>query len=56
VECGSNVISGVNAARILEAVKIMVSQHAEWPFPKGYDDPYVSSKVVKFILGGNGVV
>ncbi|KIY23553.1 non-hydrolyzing UDP-N-acetylglucosamine 2-epimerase [Mesobacillus subterraneus] len=56
VECGSNIVSGVKAEQILQAVKVMVSQNADWPFPAGYEDLHVSSKVVKFILGGKGIV
>ncbi|MBM7693012.1 UDP-N-acetylglucosamine 2-epimerase (non-hydrolyzing) [Peribacillus deserti] len=56
VECGSNVVSGVKGENILKAVKSMVSQEAEWPYPEGYADLFVSAKVVKFILGGLGVV
>jgi UDP-N-acetylglucosamine 2-epimerase (non-hydrolysing) len=56
VECGSNVVSGVKATNILQAVKVMVQQPAKWPFPEGYEDPFVSDKVVKFLLGGKEVV
>ena len=56
VACGSNIVSGVDAKSILRAVKVMVDRQSEWVLPIGYDDKYVSDKVVKFILGGKGVV
>ncbi|ANX12077.1 UDP-N-acetylglucosamine 2-epimerase [Fictibacillus arsenicus] len=56
IDCGSNTVSGVNAHQILKAVKVMVMQSNQWQLPAGYDDLDVSSKVVKFILGGNSFV
>lgn len=56
VACGSNIVSGVDAKSILRAMKVMVDRQPEWVLPTGYDDKYVSDKVVKFILGGKGVV
>lgn len=56
VACGSNIVSGVDANSILRAVKVMVARQPEWVLPMGYDDKNVSDKVVKFILGGKGVV
>lgn len=56
VECGSNIVSGVDATSILRAVKVMVNKKPDWDLPIGYDDKRVSDKVVKFILGGTGVV
>lgn len=56
VECGSNIVSGVKPEHILKAVKVMINLDTAWPFPDGYEDPHVSSKVVKFILGGKGIV
>lgn len=56
VACGSNIVSGVDATSILRAVKVMVARQSEWVLPIGYDDKYVSDKVVEFILGGKGVV
>ncbi|XJZ28213.1 non-hydrolyzing UDP-N-acetylglucosamine 2-epimerase [Bacillota bacterium Lsc_1132] len=56
VQCGSNMVSGVDAKSILRSVKIMTSQPLEWPMPDGYQALNVSAKVIKFILGGTGVV
>lgn len=52
VECGSNVVSGLNASRIVEAVKVSARMPNDWECPNGYLDADVSSKVVKFVLGG----
>ncbi len=56
IECGSNMLSGLNAKRIVEAVRIMVSQPKNWVCPEGYLDQNVSHKVLKFLLGGGDVV
>ncbi|MEK8131262.1 UDP-N-acetylglucosamine 2-epimerase (non-hydrolyzing) [Paenibacillus filicis] len=52
VDCGSNVVTGLDAGLIAEAVKLMTRMPADWVFPEGYTDSDVSSKVVKFVLGG----
>jgi UDP-N-acetylglucosamine 2-epimerase (non-hydrolysing) len=52
VECGSNILSGVNASRILESVKLMVQLPANWICPQSYLDLHVSMKIIKFLLGG----
>jgi UDP-N-acetylglucosamine 2-epimerase (non-hydrolysing) len=52
VMCGSNVVSGLEAGRIVESVRLMIDQRHDWPRPEGYLDPHVSSKVSQFILGG----
>ncbi|ANE46085.1 UDP-N-acetylglucosamine 2-epimerase [Paenibacillus swuensis] len=52
VDCGSNVVTGLQAERIVEAVKLMSSLPRHWEIPEGYNDPNVSDKVVKFLLGG----
>lgn len=52
VDCGSNVISGVERNRILDAVSVMMNQAASWECPEGYLEKAVSQKVVQFILGG----
>ncbi|MDQ0194545.1 non-hydrolyzing UDP-N-acetylglucosamine 2-epimerase [Paenibacillus wynnii] len=53
VDCGSNVVSGVNADSILRSVKLMTALSRRWEVPEGYLTPDVSVKVVKFLLGGN---
>lgn len=52
VDCGSNVVTGLKAGQIADAVKLMVKLGADWDVPEGYLDTDVSGKVVKFVLGG----
>ena len=54
VECGSNVLAGCDAERIVEAAKLVVGTGFEWDIPEGYVDPNVSDKVVRYILGNIG--
>ncbi|MBX9988356.1 non-hydrolyzing UDP-N-acetylglucosamine 2-epimerase [Priestia aryabhattai] len=56
VECGSNVVSGLNATNILNCAKVMTSQSKDWSFPEGYVDKNVSDRVVKFLLGGASTI
>ncbi|KGE20727.1 non-hydrolyzing UDP-N-acetylglucosamine 2-epimerase [Paenibacillus wynnii] len=53
VDCGSNVVSGVDADSIMRCVKLMTALSREWEIPEGYLTPDVSIKVAKFLLGGN---
>ncbi len=53
VECGSNVVTGLQPENILNAVNVMITQQRNWEFPTGYADSNVSDKVVKFLIGGN---
>ncbi|MCE5170170.1 UDP-N-acetylglucosamine 2-epimerase (non-hydrolyzing) [Paenibacillus profundus] len=53
VDCGSNVVSGLQAANIVDAVSIMTALPTGWSCPDGYVTKDVSDKVVKFLLGGN---
>jgi UDP-N-acetylglucosamine 2-epimerase (non-hydrolysing) len=52
IESGSNIVSGLNANQILEAVQLMIRLSTEWVCPQGYLEKDVSMKVVKYILGG----
>jgi UDP-N-acetylglucosamine 2-epimerase (non-hydrolysing) len=52
IECGSNMLSGIDANQILNAVHVMVNQPKTWSFPEGYDHKNVSDKVLKIVLGG----
>jgi UDP-N-acetylglucosamine 2-epimerase (non-hydrolysing) len=54
VECGSNVLAGCDADRIVEAVKLVTETCFDWDIPEGYMDPNVSDKVIRFILGNVG--
>ena len=53
VECGSNVVSGLDAAGICKCAEIMLKTGTGWEYPKGYVDKDVSDKVMKLILGAN---
>lgn len=52
VLCGSSVVSGTAADRILDCVKLMIRAKHDWVRPEGYVDPDVSTKVVNMVLGG----
>jgi UDP-N-acetylglucosamine 2-epimerase (non-hydrolysing) len=52
VDCGSNVVSGLRAEQILNAVRVMVNFPTKWRCPDGYLDTNVSQKVVQYLLGG----
>ena len=53
VDCGSNIVAGVDAHHIANAVKIMTSLSNKWKCPAGYQTTDVSDKVVKYVLGAN---
>ncbi|MGV8980202.1 non-hydrolyzing UDP-N-acetylglucosamine 2-epimerase [Clostridium sp.] len=50
VECGSNIVTGVNYEKIIICSKLMANSNREWSYPDGYIDNNVSSKVVNFLL------
>jgi len=50
VECGSNVVSGVNYEKIIMCSRLMANANIWWSYPDGYIDNNVSSKVVNFLL------
>lgn len=56
IECGSNMLSGIDANQIVNCVHVMVNQQKNWSYPAGYDHKNVSDKVVKILLGGLKVV
>jgi len=56
IECGSNMLSGIDANQIVNCVHVMVNQQKNWSYPTGYDHKNVSDKVVKILLGGLKVV
>ena len=53
LECGSNIISGLDAKKIQACVKIMLSNQCKWDLPIGYDDLNVSDKIIKILNGRN---
>jgi UDP-N-acetylglucosamine 2-epimerase (non-hydrolysing) len=56
IECGSNIVSGIDATNILSCVHVMVNQPKTWSYPDGYEYKNVSDKVIKLLLGGMKVV
>ncbi|WP_338787381.1 non-hydrolyzing UDP-N-acetylglucosamine 2-epimerase [Metabacillus sp. FJAT-53654] len=56
IECGSNMLSGIDAEQILNCVHVMANQSNNWSFPAGYDHINVSDKVIKILLGGLKIV
>jgi UDP-N-acetylglucosamine 2-epimerase (non-hydrolysing) len=50
VECGSNVVSGINYEKIIMCSRLMANANIWWSYPDGYIDNIVSSKVVNFLL------
>lgn len=52
VDCGSNIVSGVDAEAIFRSAELMLNLNRGWECPDGYLTENVSDKVVKFLLGG----
>ena len=50
LECGSSVLSGVDAERIVCTVKAVMALPATWTPPPEYLVPNVSEAVVKIVL------
>lgn len=51
VECGSNMLSGVDPAMIRRCVQVVLDQRDSWKVPPEYSIENVSSVVVKMVLG-----
>ena len=51
LECGSNILSGANAERILRSVNLVLSQEASWFVPPEYLVENVSDVVLKILYG-----
>ncbi len=51
LECGSNILSGVETQTILRCVRTVLDQQSEWRVPPEYLTENVSSTVVKLMLG-----
>ncbi|MNI52118.1 UDP-2,3-diacetamido-2,3-dideoxy-D-glucuronate 2-epimerase [compost metagenome] len=54
--CGSNMLSGLEPARIAASVTHMMHNRHQWTCPEGYLDTNVSTKVVNLVLGGQSYV
>ncbi|NCC70734.1 UDP-N-acetylglucosamine 2-epimerase (non-hydrolyzing) [bacterium] len=50
IQCGSNILSGLNSVNILNCVDKMINKKRTWKIPKGYADKKVSDKVIKILL------
>jgi UDP-N-acetylglucosamine 2-epimerase (non-hydrolysing) len=51
IECGSNILSGADPEMILQAIRLALSQPAEWTPPAEYTTDNVSHTVSKIVLG-----
>ena len=51
LECGSNILSGVEPETILRCVRTVLDQKSEWTAPPEYLVPNVSNTVAKIVLG-----
>ena len=51
IECGSNVLSGVDSDRIQNSVRTVVKQNCDWIPPEEYLKDNVSDTVIKILLG-----
>lgn len=50
LECGSNILSGVDPALILQSVRLVLNQREKWTVPAGYLSENVSDTVLKIAL------
>ena len=50
VECGSNVVSGINYNKIVTAALAMYNFDRNWDYPAGYLEKNVSDKVINFLF------
>jgi UDP-N-acetylglucosamine 2-epimerase (non-hydrolysing) len=50
VECGSNIIAGVEPARVVAAVRAAIQRERNWNVPPEYLAPAVSDTVVNVLL------
>lgn len=53
VECGSNIVSGLEKDSILNCFYRMININTNWRIPIGYKEENVSDRVVNFVLGSN---
>jgi UDP-N-acetylglucosamine 2-epimerase (non-hydrolysing) len=51
LECGSNILSGVEPSNVLRCVHVALSGHSNWEVPRGYLAENVSTVVVRVLLG-----
>jgi UDP-N-acetylglucosamine 2-epimerase (non-hydrolysing) len=53
IECGSNILSGVDPDNILRCVRVVLGQKVNWTVPPEYLVPAVSATVTKILMGYN---
>lgn len=51
LDCGSNMLSGVEPEAILQTVRTVRAAHANWTVPPEYLAPAVSSTAIRIVLG-----
>lgn len=51
VECGSNIVSGIDPQCITNCTDVMIAEKSKWNLPIGYGDVNVSSRVVNYLMG-----
>jgi UDP-N-acetylglucosamine 2-epimerase (non-hydrolysing) len=51
LECGSNILSGVDSASVLRCVRTVLAAEREWQVPPEYLAAHVSDTVVKILAG-----
>lgn len=51
IECGSNILSGVEADTILRCVRTVLDQEPGWTVPSEYLEPHVSETVARIVIG-----
>lgn len=49
VDCGSNIVSGLNSESIDKCMIEMLGRSKSWSLPSGYCDPHVSEKVLEIL-------
>ena len=55
IDCGSNILSGVEPGAIVRATELAIAQPAAWSAPPEYLTPNVSQTVTKIVLGQIGI-
>jgi len=51
IECGSNILSGVEPETILRCVRTVLAHEPNWTVPPEYLVPHVSETVAKIVMG-----
>ena len=50
VECGSNLVSGIQYQSIIQAARIMIAAKGNWEYPVGYTVKNVSDRVINLLF------